>query len=412
MKILIKAIIAAMLSMTACPVWAWNLDLNAAEPDCNVYAQDQFVVAIMSGNADCMVSIVDTGSGELVAGGYFMYQPSGGYFFIPITHPAPGVKINGGTIVGGMEMGFSGLPEGRQYSMSIFCPDLDQEYATGGGCLDYGGCQFYSNSSSNYCQVVSYIGELLYKRLNLSRYFPSPKDQGNWQASCVPWAVTVARTYQLAKKRGLTNVNDPSVQLSPAYIYNQFCPNGGLMNIQDALVVLRDQGCATLSEMPYNVTADPSRNPNPQPTDAQRASATNNRVPGFSWYYTNNNVEQTKLALEDGNPVVIGINVSVPSGVDWHWVWHGGTWYNPIGFYSYDPYVTYTTIGHAVCLIGYDDSCSSFICIDSLTIDYKLHGIDFSGWPVEGIKDDVHACYRYIRYTEPIDWTCVMTQEP
>lgn len=251
-------------------------------------------------------------------------------------------------------------------------------------------------------------------RVSLANQFPVPQDQGRWLGSCVAWAVSYGRTYQLGKRWNWANVNDPAKQLSPSYIYNQIHINssrdGGGAYIADALKLIAEQGCDTLSDMPYS-----SGDYTLQPTEAQRSNASRYKTKGFGWYYiADNNINKIKEALARGNPAIIEIRALVPDtgengddgkkAVGFRWVWHDGTWYYPIGYYTYEPYIRTVLKAHVVCVIGYDDSRGTLHCIDSLTVDHPALAVAPS-WR------DVHACYRELSYSEPIYGTFIMTDD-
>jgi len=279
--------------------------------------------------------------------------------------------------------------------------------------------------------------------VNLSSQFPVPRDQGTVQASCVPFAATYARTYQLAKKWGWSDVNDPNVQLSPGYVYDQIVLPDGFSNLSDALSILKYNGCDTLSDYPYRAIGQDFNDAyevlnycrtelgvRKPPSAAQHQNAARFKTDGFSWYnITDDTVDGIKSALAKGDPVIIGIKIQVPDSsgdnlenlIGIKWVWHPPEikikWYGVVvipGFYGPGYYLRTRYVDHAVCVVGYDDSRGTLLCIDSLTINYNLIRnlvpLLIGDVPVADIPgNDVHACIREIGYQEPIYSATVLT---
>src|SRR5438270_5984797 len=80
----------------------------------------------------------------------------------------------------------------------------------------------------------------------------------------------------MAKQRRLTKeqLQDPKWQFSPAYLYNQL--NGGKdegTHITKAFDLLKQQGCATMAEMPYK-----EKEFTEQPSEAAKARAARYRL--------------------------------------------------------------------------------------------------------------------------------------
>lgn len=89
----------------------------------------------------------------------------------------------------------------------------------------------------------------------LTDYLPPVGMQGQ-QGSCVAWSSGYyCYSYEIAKQLRLTpeQMKDPRWIFSPAYLYNQ--GNSGRDNgmpVARGFELLRDTGCATLAEMPYD----------------------------------------------------------------------------------------------------------------------------------------------------------------
>jgi hypothetical protein len=197
--------------------------------------------------------------------------------------------------------------------------------------------------------------------LILDQYLPPAEDQGN-TASCVAWSTayysftySVARHYQLGP--GL--LNTPRFLFSPAFVWHQFNHGRPLepMHLYEAMHLLATQGCASMTEMPWNpadVRSAPSRAAMARAVK-YRARATLNLIrPHRSG--TRIDLEPLKTWLGETNePFVIGIEV-----------------FDDFGFISNKPGYVYSPRAgarkagaHALCVIGYDDAKHAFRVINS-----------------------------------------------
>ena len=174
-------------------------------------------------------------------------------------------------------------------------------------------------------------------------YLPPIGNQGS-QGSCTAWAVAYYfKTYQEAKDRQW----DPALpehQASPAFVYNLI--NGGKDGgsfISDAFKALEDFGCGTMADMPYN-----AGNFSDWPSEDAFENGIPFRTQNTAFIYTANNagINQIKQVLNNGELLVIGISV-YPN-------------FDNISSFDYTYCVNdvYGSIrgGHAVTIIGYDDS--------------------------------------------------------
>ncbi len=179
-------------------------------------------------------------------------------------------------------------------------------------------------------------------RVDLSGNMPPIGNQGQ-QGSCVAWATGYAlKSYHERVERNWS-YDSPVTGgagnrvFSPAYIYNQI--NGGRDDgsvIADALALMVRSGAAPWSAMPYN--------PNDyrtQPPRAAHQAAANYRAQSYKRLEAHN-IDSIKAELSKGNPVVFGI------GVDDAFYQVKSEVYdrNSGQFYG----------GHAMTLVGYDDS--------------------------------------------------------
>jgi C1A family cysteine protease len=190
---------------------------------------------------------------------------------------------------------------------------------------------------------------------------------GNQQSlgSCVAFATGYAmKTYQ----EGLDwkwNVNTNDHIFSPAYIYSQVhldsSAGGGGTYFSSAFSILQNQGCTTLSDMPYNGSSYGWKT---QPTDQQKANAAAYKA--LSWVQlTSGSYDDIRAQLANGNPVVIGISVypdfdNLSSSND-----------------TYDVISGTSRERHAICVIGYDDVKKAVKIINSWGTGWGLKGY---GW--------------------------------
>lgn len=182
-------------------------------------------------------------------------------------------------------------------------------------------------------------------RVDLSSNMPPIGNQGQ-QGSCVAWASGYALKSYHEKIERRWNYDSPVAGgsgqrvFSPAFIYNQI--NGGRDDgsvISDALALIVRQGAAPWSAMPYR--------PNDyrtQPKAAAKRAAANYKAQSYRRLPASN-LDSIKAELSKGNPVVFGI------GVD-------DAFYN-LGSQVYDKNRGQFYGGHAMTLVGYDDSKKS-----------------------------------------------------
>ncbi|MGK0467403.1 FlgD immunoglobulin-like domain containing protein [Clostridium sp.] len=177
-------------------------------------------------------------------------------------------------------------------------------------------------------------------------YFPPIGNQ--LENSCVGWATGYyLRTFQQAKDIGWEVGNNTKHIFSPSYIYNQI--NDGIdegASLQSAGNLLKDQGAAALYDFPY-VAKDYLTQPS---GDIIQKSAPN-KIKDWYVLYTYNDssdyiIQKTKEYLNTGDLPVVGINV-------------GFKWMYPLIKSDGTSIVTtenYTLGGHAVVVVGYDDT--------------------------------------------------------
>lgn len=201
--------------------------------------------------------------------------------------------------------------------------------------------------------------------VDLSLYMPSVGDQGRL-GSCVAFAAGYAcKSYQEARYDWKWDVTSTDHIFSPAYIYSQTnaenSPSGGGTYFSTVFNLLVEQGCATLDYMPYDGSDYAWQT---LPTKRQVVNAS--RYKAKSWgSITPGSVLEIKAQLASGNPVVIGIPVYPDfDNLDDE---------NPV----YDVITGTNRGGHALCVVGYDDSIGALKIINSWGTSWGLNGY---GW--------------------------------
>ena len=192
--------------------------------------------------------------------------------------------------------------------------------------------------------------------IDLTRSFPLPGEQGR-QPSCVGWATAYAlKSYQEAIDQGWLPDTEER-QFSPTIVYNQIKLSGGGAHFLDAFDVLIEQGAVSLSEFPY-VEDDDSVLPNA----AQKQKASPFRI--ATWRRVNpQSKAEVKGQLAANFPVLIGAIVGTAFSQ------HFGT-----GTFALPPNETVDGSGHAMCVVGYDNSLKSYRVMNSWGTDWGDSG--------------------------------------
>ncbi|MCR3760004.1 C39 family peptidase [Clostridium felsineum] len=199
--------------------------------------------------------------------------------------------------------------------------------------------------------------------VDLSANFPTVKDQGSL-GSCVTFASTYAKSYEENQKRnwGVKTLNH---FFSPSYIYSQIhaddSADGGGSQFSDAFNLLVDQGDTTITDMPYD---GDDYGYETTPTTLQRRHAAQYKATDWQQLDSGDYTE-IKDELAQGNPVVIGIDV-YPD-------FDNISASNPI----FDRISGTNRGGHALCVVGYDDSKQAVKIINSWGTNWGLNGY---GW--------------------------------
>ena len=189
---------------------------------------------------------------------------------------------------------------------------------------------------------------------------PPVGDQGNLN-SCVGWALC----YAGASIRLYDNIPDWSVaKCSPSYLFNQHKGSIALVDTTNCDSVsssilylgycLTHEGTCSLAQMPYTT------NCNLRPTIADSIDALNKRFTVNAIPQANlNDTSFYKLALRQGWPIVVGMPLYDSFET---------MWYNPTAhgmWNSVDTTAHSLGLGHASCIVGYDDTKDAFKVMNS-----------------------------------------------
>lgn len=179
-----------------------------------------------------------------------------------------------------------------------------------------------------------------------SDYLPTVKEQH--EDSCVGFAAGYyLKTYQEAREFQRPPGENEDHLFSPSFLYNQI--NEGIdggSTLGDAGKVLQQIGCATLRDFPY-IPGDYQSQPGPEilrraypyHIDSYRILYTKYDRPEYM-------IRKTKEMISQQEPVIVGVNI----GFKWK-----KPWQMPSGEYCITK-EQYTSGGHAVMIIGYDDT--------------------------------------------------------
>lgn len=244
------------------------------------------------------------------------------------------------------------------------------EYKTGLLPYTYEEVVEYLDATSTYASLPASVDN--------TNKFPTPGDQGQ-QNSCVGWAVGYALKSNSEYLKRSWTLSTNNHKTSPGYIYNQI--NNGVDNgadIFDALELMKTQGACTLAYYPYRVT-----NYTIQPNPTQRANANLYKI---SDYHAILGINRIKQQIAQNYGVVIGIEVYP----DFTNLSQSDSIYD-------DTSGTQSNVGHAICLVGYDDNMGdngAFKFINSWGTDWGVNGY---GW----------ISYDTVKDTSPLQGTAV-----
>ncbi|MCL2153278.1 MAG: C1 family peptidase [Oscillospiraceae bacterium] len=205
--------------------------------------------------------------------------------------------------------------------------------------------------------LMAYSASALPSSIDKTSSYPTPGNQGS-QGSCTAWAVAYAYKSMQENLEHQWGLSGASTQFSPAFVYNQiYIGSDEGSYIGDAMQLLKDKGCCTLADMPYNAWDYQT-----QPNATQLSKAYPHRSASYGSVYGEYDL---KNSIVTTGGAVIGIPVyhdfdSISSS-------------NPV----YDV-LDYGNRGwHAICLVGYNDAMGAFKFINSWGGSWGLSGY---GW--------------------------------
>lgn len=210
-------------------------------------------------------------------------------------------------------------------------------------------------------------------KIDLSSWFPKPGNQGQ-QASCVGWAVAYGlKSYQEARERNIKPVSNSQIY-SPSFIYNQIKLDhcGGGSSIVKALNLLKSNGVATINDFPYSefdCSSLPSQN--------VKQRAKNNAIAEWRRVNYSDDIE-VKSQLNSGFPIVIGMRVDQGfERLGLNQVYQG-----PSG---------QEEGGHAMIVVGYDDSKQAYKILNSWGVNFGTNGYAWVSY--NAFKNRVREAY-------------------
>ncbi|NIF06668.1 C1 family peptidase [Chryseobacterium sp. Tr-659] len=163
-------------------------------------------------------------------------------------------------------------------------------------------------------------------------------DQGS-EGSCVGWATTYAAASSLE-----LNFKGVNSARSPEYVFNQIKVSNDCQGsyVKDALNLLKNQGACSWTEMPYTDTGCSTL-----PNAAQKLAASTHKLTNWATV-DNTDIAGVKTLLSMDLPVVIAVTVDASfdnmKNTNWIWKSHSGA----------------VRGGHAICVVGYDDTKKAF----------------------------------------------------
>ena len=187
---------------------------------------------------------------------------------------------------------------------------------------------------------------------------PPVQNQGMLN-SCVGWALGyTAASIRLFAESSATNF-DTVYWCSPSYLFNQYKDPEGTTDcssvsarIQNLGYYLMKEGICSYQKMPY--TTDCTTMPN----TGQRINAMNKRF-SINNAPSTNNSNILKTILDYGWPIVVGMPLYDSFEDMWYDSTAHGIWT------SVDTAVYSSGLGHASCVVGYDDTKEAFKVMNS-----------------------------------------------
>lgn len=175
---------------------------------------------------------------------------------------------------------------------------------------------------------------------------PIPGNQGS-EGSCVAWAAASVRSIEQYYRTSATSYSNASNIFSPEYIFNQIEVGGcGSSSMYDAFGIMSNKGVCTWQTMPYSSINGCTL----MPGTSQNTEAANYKIGTYSIIY-GNDTTAIKSALASKHPlasVVVIDNNFYNAGPGFIWKTKGTG-----------------VIGHALAIVGYDDSKHAFKAMNS-----------------------------------------------
>ncbi|HUU83130.1 MAG TPA: FG-GAP-like repeat-containing protein [Phycisphaerae bacterium] len=210
--------------------------------------------------------------------------------------------------------------------------------------------------------------------VDLSEYVPTPCSQGAL-SSCLAWATSYGLATYLAAENidGWVDLDRSDRQFSPTFIFNQAnavrlgrsdgdsCSQAGIF-ATDALVVLRDTGCATWQDVPY--TVDDCQG---QPGEEVLSRAADFKIGYFR--SVERDVATMQSYLEQRIPVVVVL-----------WIDEGFNYLAPGEIL--DTFDKAGSVTHGVLVVGYDDGLGAIKVLNSWGTEWGDGGFGFISYEV------------------------------
>jgi len=237
--------------------------------------------------------------------------------------------------------------------------------------------------------VSSYILSDLPSSFDFSDQMPPVRSQGQ-QGSCASWAVGYyLKSYHehLEKETvyGEAEVNDFSGAYSPAFLYNRLkigsCDGGSY--IHENLEMVRDVGIASWNDMPYTDKSCDAFPSTKATKNAKCSKILNYQTVRIHEPIEDREIQDMKYYLSNYNPLVIGIYI--------HEGFLNHTQIGGESFYKHYKGKKYYG-GHAIVVVGYDDSKNAFKIINSWGKDWGNDGFLWIDYEV--FKKIVFVVYR------------------
>jgi hypothetical protein len=199
-------------------------------------------------------------------------------------------------------------------------------------------------------------------KVDLSQYLPRIDTQGSI-GSCSAWStVYYSKTMQENMERGW-GADETDEMFNPMYTYNQIAQgrNEGTA-IVDHMAMIVDQGCATIATFPelYNLRARPDQRARNEAAQYKADSYESLDVYDQATGKWNVDLNRVKTLLAAGYPVVVGFTLY--ENFD---NYQGGVYNRIQGG---------VTGGHAMCIVGYDDSIQALKIVNSWGQDWGDNG--------------------------------------